>query len=159
MTNDKFTSCDDCIHYRDSEQDCMARKCVHAINTVDAFEKRPDADGITVTLRIPREFVVDYVDNRFEEFFRRIRADIDYKHLCGRYEDEIVEMMRLAFATSESRGIVNTNLEKIKQKAVNEMADFICSLKSNPCENYDGNCTDCMRETKEWLMSKPEEKE
>ena len=36
-------------------------------------------------LEIPKEFEKDYRSNRFEDFFRRVYADIDSEGLCGNY--------------------------------------------------------------------------
>lgn len=36
-------------------------------------------------------------DNKFNEFFSRIAADIDYTGCCGKYEEELTEMLKNAF--------------------------------------------------------------
>ncbi len=55
---------------------------------------------MTIQLEIPKEFVCDYRD-RFEEFFGRVFGDVERTGvLCGRYEREIIEMMKKAFKES-----------------------------------------------------------
>ena len=55
---------------------------------------------MTIQLEIPKEFVCDYRD-RFEEFFGRVFGDVKRTGvLCGRYEREIIEMMKKAFKES-----------------------------------------------------------
>lgn len=40
-----------------------------------------------IQLEIPKEFAKDYVNNRFDDFFRRVYANIDNEGMCGNYED------------------------------------------------------------------------
>lgn len=55
---------------------------------------------MTIQLEIPKEFICDYRD-RFEEFFERVFGDVERTGvLCGRYEREIIEMMKKAFKES-----------------------------------------------------------
>lgn len=55
---------------------------------------------MTIQLEIPKEFVFDYRD-RLEEFFGRVFGDVERTGvLCGRYEREIIEMMKKAFKES-----------------------------------------------------------
>lgn len=55
---------------------------------------------MTIQLEIPKEFVCDYRD-RFEEFFGRVLGDVERTGvLCGRYECETIEMMKVAFKES-----------------------------------------------------------
>ena len=41
-----------------------------------------------IQLEIPKEFAKDYANNRFDDFFRRVYADIDNEGMCGNYEGE-----------------------------------------------------------------------
>lgn len=50
---------------------------------------------------IPKEFETDFNADKFEDFFSRVAADIDYNGLCGRYEKETAEMLREAFENGE----------------------------------------------------------
>ena len=49
-----------------------------------------------VTLQIPCAFEND-LRNRFQDFFDRVIADIDYNGCCGNYEKETAEMLQRAF--------------------------------------------------------------
>ena len=42
-----------------------------------------------IQLEIPKEFAKDYANNRFDDFFRRVYADIDNEGMCGNYEGAI----------------------------------------------------------------------
>ena len=53
-----------------------------------------------ITLEIPKEFEVDFYSNHFEDFFERVKVDLESKgdvRLCGNYEKEIVDMMETSF--------------------------------------------------------------
>lgn len=50
-----------------------------------------------IQLEIPKEFAKDYANNRFDDFFRRVYADIDNEGMCGNYEGETAQMMACAF--------------------------------------------------------------
>lgn len=54
-----------------------------------------------VVIEIPKDFVGDYIADKFKDFFSRVIADIDCKGMCGRYEEEIAEMFLKAFDDSE----------------------------------------------------------
>lgn len=56
-----------------------------------------------ITIEIPEEFEVDYRKDKFNDFFKRVEADIDYGSivLCGQWEQEIAEMFITAFRRSE----------------------------------------------------------
>ena len=54
-----------------------------------------------ILIDISKAFEVDYNTDRFADFFNRVKADIDYKGLCGNYEKEIAEMFIKAFEESE----------------------------------------------------------
>ena len=47
-----------------------------------------------IQLEIPKEFAKDYANNRFDDFFRRVYADIDNEGMCGNYEGETAERQR-----------------------------------------------------------------
>ena len=53
-----------------------------------------------IQLEIPKEFAKDYANNRFDDFFRRVYADIDNEGMCGNYEGETAQMMARAFKES-----------------------------------------------------------
>lgn len=56
-----------------------------------------------IQLEIPKEFAKDYVNNRFDNFFRRVYVDIvdiDNEEMCGNYEGETAQMMARAFKES-----------------------------------------------------------
>ena len=57
-------------------------------------------ETMILQLEIPKEFEKDYRSNRFEDFFRRVYADIDSGGLCGNYEGETAQMMERAFKES-----------------------------------------------------------
>lgn len=50
-----------------------------------------------IQIEIPEEFEEDYRKDRFRDFFERVRADIDYRGLCGNYERETAGMFIDAF--------------------------------------------------------------
>ncbi len=54
-----------------------------------------------IQLEIPKEFEKDYQKDRFDEFFRRVFADIDFTGMCGNYEAETALMMADAFRKSK----------------------------------------------------------
>lgn len=54
-----------------------------------------------IEIEIPKEFELDYVEDKFKDFFSRVLADIKTGDLCGRYEREITEMFMKAFAESK----------------------------------------------------------
>ena len=51
-----------------------------------------------ILIDIPEEFAVDYLTDRFKEFFNRVVADMDV--MCGKYERETAEMLTRAFEES-----------------------------------------------------------
>lgn len=61
-----------------------------------------------LTIDIPKEFVRDFTDNKFEDCFRRLIADtrdrLNNKNtlLVGNYEIETCEMLIEAFSNAES---------------------------------------------------------
>lgn len=50
-----------------------------------------------IELEIPKEIEVDFVSDKFKDFFKRVEADISDGVLCGNYEKEIVESLMKAF--------------------------------------------------------------
>ena len=51
-----------------------------------------------IEIEIPKEFECDYNNNKFEYFFLRVLAGIDWDgEFCGNYEEEIAEMFANAF--------------------------------------------------------------
>ena len=54
-----------------------------------------------IQLEIPKPFEGDYQKDRFDEFFRRVYADIDGSGMCGNYEAETAQMMHDAFGQSK----------------------------------------------------------
>lgn len=76
---------------------------VDAINDViDKFATEPAeaSDDITVCVKIPKEFIRDYKADGFKEFFERVACDTKDGVLCGRYEQETIEMFKKAFEES-----------------------------------------------------------
>lgn len=57
-------------------------------------------ETMIIQLEIPKEFAKDYANNRFDDFFRRVYADIDNEGMCGNYEGETAQMMARAFKES-----------------------------------------------------------
>lgn len=57
-----------------------------------------------LTIQIPEEFEQDFISDKFEDFFKRVLADMNC--VCGNYEKETAEMFIKAFkeAKLESRG-------------------------------------------------------
>ena len=53
-----------------------------------------------IQIEMPEEFEEDYRKDRFRDFFERVRADIDYRGLCGNYERETAGMFIDAFQDS-----------------------------------------------------------
>ena len=47
---------------------------------------------------IPKEFEEDFYDDKFEDFFSRVIANIDHEGMCGKYEKEIAEMFIEVFS-------------------------------------------------------------
>lgn len=66
--------------------------------TAQASEMRQKT--MIIQLEIPKEFAKDYANNRFDDFFRRVYADIDNEGMCGNYEGETAQMMARAFKES-----------------------------------------------------------
>lgn len=54
-----------------------------------------------IELEIPKEIEVDFVSDRFMDFFKRVESDISDGVLCGNYEKEIVESLMNAFANAK----------------------------------------------------------
>lgn len=54
-----------------------------------------------IQLEIPKPFEGDYQKDRFDEFFRRVFADIDCTGMCGNYELGTTLMMAAAFKESK----------------------------------------------------------
>lgn len=57
-------------------------------------------DGITVCLKIPKAFIIDYKTDKFKDFFERVICDVEDGVLCGNYEKETLEMLKKAFEES-----------------------------------------------------------
>lgn len=59
-----------------------------------------------IEIEIPKEFEIDYKQDKFKDFFSRVLCDIEEgKCLCGNYEIEIIEMFAKAFKESKAGGI------------------------------------------------------
>ena len=63
-----------------------------------------------IEIEIPKEYECDYA-TKFQDFFKRVIADIDCSGLCGNYEKETAEMLLKAFKDS-SEIKSNTHEEK-----------------------------------------------
>lgn len=81
-----------------------------------------------IVIKIPEEFVKDWEDTRFDDCFKRIRADLnDYRKsngygTSGNYEDEIIDMLDNAFcnATPLPKGHGRLgDLDILEQEVVN----------------------------------------
>lgn len=64
------------------------------------YELEGRQETMIIQLEIPKEFAKDYANNRFDDFFRRVYADIDNEGMCGNYEGETAQMMARAFKES-----------------------------------------------------------
>lgn len=53
--------------------------------------------NLKVVLELPEIIAADYLNNKFEDFFKRVLADIDCTGCCGLYEKEIAEALLQAF--------------------------------------------------------------
>ena len=60
-----------------------------------------------ITIEIPKEFEKDFIDDKFNNFFERISADLEYV-VCGRYEKETLKMMHHAFY--DAQDVPDTNV-------------------------------------------------
>ena len=138
-----------------------------------------------VVIDIPNDFTGDYIVDKFKDFFSRVIADIDCKGMCGRYEKEIAEMFLKAFDDSEEKISCNcqhnsnsrdnepcrrcdskqTNADRIRSMADEEMAERIASGPNFDCANYCdsfalGCALNCDKSYKEialkWLQSEAE---
>ena len=54
-----------------------------------------------IQLEIPMVFERDYENDRFDDFFKRVNASINYFGIFGNYETEIAQMMADAFKESK----------------------------------------------------------
>lgn len=70
-----------------------------------------------VLLDIPEEFEIDYRTDRFGDFFKRAKADMDV--MCGTYERETADVLAKAFEESRvyNPDKVVEELEKLADKA------------------------------------------
>lgn len=64
------------------------------------YELEGRQETMIIQLEILKEFAKDYANNRFDDFFRRVYADIDNEGMCGNYEGETAQMMARAFKES-----------------------------------------------------------
>lgn len=66
-------------------------------------------------INIPKEFEQDFKNDKFNEFFGRVRADIDGT-VCGKYEFETLDMLENAFENADEKEIANGKIrEKVKE--------------------------------------------
>lgn len=54
-----------------------------------------------LAITIPNEVATDFILDNFEDFFGRVRADIENGVLCGNYELEILDALEQAFANAD----------------------------------------------------------
>lgn len=57
-----------------------------------------------ITIEIPPEFLSDYTQDKFQDFFSRVTTDIvnsNYDGMCGNYEVETAQMLEKAFQNSQ----------------------------------------------------------
>lgn len=84
-----------------------------------------------IEIEIPKEFELDYIGDKFKDFFSRVLCDIEKgKCLCGNYEIETVEMFIKAFDESKPA----YDVEKVEAEVL-EITERIF----NYCEEIDLN--------------------
>lgn len=54
-----------------------------------------------LAITIPDEVATDLILDNFEDFFGRVRVDIENGILCGNYEIEILDALEQAFANAK----------------------------------------------------------
>lgn len=69
-----------------------------------------------IEIEIPDEFEVDYKNDKFEDFFKRVLCDIEKGTLCGIYEKEIAEMFIKAFEESKPAYNVDKVVAELESK-------------------------------------------
>ena len=84
--------------------------------------------SMKLLIEIPDEFISDYSNNKFTDFFERVKADMNT--LCGKYEREIANMFIRAFAESRESQAVKTNADRIRSMSDEELAEWL----TNMCE-------------------------
>lgn len=77
----------------------LGQRSVHRPR-LPTYEHEGRQETMIIQLEIPKEFAKDYANNRFDDFFRRVYADIDNEGMCGNYEGETAQMMARAFKES-----------------------------------------------------------
>ena len=77
----------------------LGQRSVHRPR-LPTYENEGGQETMIIQLEIPKEFAKDYANNRFDDFFRRVYADIDNEGMCGNYEGETAQMMARAFKES-----------------------------------------------------------
>lgn len=76
-----------------------------------------------ITIEVPKEFEKDFTDDKFNDFFERISADLEYV-VCGRYEKETLKMMHHAFY--DAQNVPDTNAgDMISRKKLIEKLECI----------------------------------
>ena len=94
-----------------------------------------------IEIEIPKEFECDYDVDKFKDFFSRVLHDIKSGLLCGKWEEEIVEMFIKAFEESKVAYDVEAKVAELEEYAKSK----ICEIHGE-CPysgNYDVQCENC----------------
>lgn len=68
-----------------------------------------------ILIEIPKEFERDFNEDKFKDFFERVRVDLDNNtgvNLCGNYEREIVDMLENTFQNARELEQGKSNYEE-----------------------------------------------
>lgn len=80
-----------------------------------------------LTIDIPQEFEIDFIRDKFKDFFSRVITDIynNDSGLCGQYEREIAEMFIKAFneADEQEPKLHNKPSSKLYRKQIRPIAE------------------------------------
>lgn len=86
-----------------------------------------------IEIEIPKEFECDYDMEKFRDFFSRVLHDISKGRLCGKYEQEIAEMLQKAFEESKPAYDVEAVVAELeKEKAIHTEHFRISLYKDYP---------------------------
>ena len=82
-----------------------------------------------VLLDIPEEFEIDYRTDRFGDFFKRAKADMDV--MCGTYERETADVLAKAFEESKVYELDKV-MEHLKERKEQLIDMFIACPSDDP---------------------------
>ena len=85
-----------------------------------------------IEIEIPKEFECDYGMDKLRDFFSRVLHDISKGRLCGKYEQEIAEMLQKAFVESKVAYDVESKVAKLEK--FKELPCGCCGLGCGECE-------------------------